>query len=189
MATELAPGFLVASPTLTDPNFARSVVLLVDHHKDGSVGFVINRPAGIGFRGVVEELGLKKETFLAPDVPVLLGGPVARQTGWVVFDPTSGALANRDGLNVGERVRVSASKDLLEILASSAQKEVHRQLLVLGYAGWGSGQLDQEIAQGAWIPVDLSDDLVFDTPYENRWKKALDTLGINPSLIVGAAIG
>lgn len=182
MAADLAPGFLVASPSLLDPNFVQTVVLLIDHHAEGSLGFVVNRPAKISFSGVVEELGLDVGTNAPPNVPVLSGGPVAPQTGWIVFDPKSSHPASESAIEVSDGIRVSASRELLENLARA--NHAHRHMLVLGYAGWGAGQLDAEIEQGAWIPVDLDEKVVFDTPYEGRWNAALSVLGIDPRFLV-----
>jgi putative transcriptional regulator len=183
MASELAPGFLVASPSLLDPNFKRAVVLLIDHRSEGSLGFVVNRPARISFKGVVEDLGMVDPVRSPPEVPVLVGGPVAPHTGWIVFDPTTSPLPVDGAIDVTEHLRVSASREMLRLLAKLASARRHQ--LVLGYSGWGAGQLDQEIKQGAWIPVDLSENVVFDTPYDQRWNSALATLGINPMLLVG----
>lgn len=182
MASELAPGFLVAAPSLRDPNFRRSVVLLVDHRSDGSLGFIINRPAHVTFRAVVDELELSDEDVPIPDVPVLVGGPVSPHTGWVVFDSARSELPLESTIEVTDEVRVSASKDLLGALARAPSPEHH--MLVLGYAGWGAGQLDQEIQQGSWIPVDLKTDVIFDTPHEERWEAALRSVGIDPRFIV-----
>ena len=182
MAAELAPGFLVAAPTLRDPNFRRSVVLLIDHRSDGSLGFIVNRPARVTFAGVVDELELADEGVTPPNVPVMVGGPVAPNTGWIVFDPTRSSMPLETTIEVSDHVRVSASKDLLRELAKSPTGDRH--LLVLGYAGWGAGQLDDEIRQGSWIPVDLDEKVVFDADYEDRWELALSVLGIDPKLIV-----
>lgn len=182
MASELAPGFLVAAPSLRDPNFKRSVVLLIDHRQDGSLGFVINRPARVSFEGVIEELELARPDQAPPNVPVLVGGPVSPNTGWIVFDPTASTMPLETTIAVTDRIRVSASKDLLRALAQSPQADHH--MLVLGYAGWGEGQLDEEIRQGSWIPVDLAEDVVFDTPHEERWEAALRVVGIDPKLLV-----
>lgn len=184
MASELAPGFLVAAPTLRDPNFSRSVVLLIDHREDGSLGFVINKKARVPFESVIEELELGDDEQPPPDVPVLVGGPVAPNTGWIVFDPTHSPMALETTIEVSPRIRVSASKELLEQLATTPAEEAERHMLVLGYAGWGAGQLDEEIRQGSWIPVDLDEKVVFDAPYEERWELALSVLGIDPRLLV-----
>jgi putative transcriptional regulator len=184
MLSELAPGFLVASPSLLDPNFHRTVVLLIDHRKEGSLGFVVNRPANVSFKGVADELGLGKEGRPLPDLPVLVGGPVAPHTGWIVFDPRGSAAAPGEGtITVTEHLRVSASRELLKNIAQTPSAARH--MLVLGYAGWGAGQLDHEIKQGVWIPVDLNEKIVFDTPFTQRWDAALQALGIDPLQIVG----
>jgi len=183
MLSELAPGFLVAAPSLLDPNFQQSVVLLIDHRSEGSLGFVVNRPANISFKGVVDELGLVDQGKIPPDLPVLVGGPVAPQTGWIVFDPTISKVDLDSTIEVTSQLRVSASREVLKEIAQS--DHATRQMLVLGYAGWGAGQLDAEIKQGAWIPVDLEESIVFETPYDDRWTAALGVLGINPMMIVG----
>ncbi len=186
MASDLAPGFLVAAPTLLDPNFRQSVVLLIEHRADGSLGFIVNRPAEITFGGVIQELGLGTKDHQPPNVPVLVGGPVAPHTGWIVFDPTSTNVSLDSTIEVTSHLRVSASRELLRELAGGDHR-TNRQLLVLGYAGWGAGQLDTEIKQGAWIPVDLDEAVVFDTPYQHRWNAALAALGIDPLHLVGSA--
>jgi putative transcriptional regulator len=182
MASQLAPGFLVAAPALLDPHFKRSVVLLVDHRPEGSLGFVINRPAEVGLGVMLEKLGLSLPTpsAVAPSASsVLVGGPVAPHTGWVVFEQDPSADANDDVVRVSERLAVTASRELLETLATRGGPQ--RMVLVLGYAGWGPGQLDAEIAQGSWIPVDFDDQIVFDTPFDARWSSALRILGIDPA--------
>jgi len=187
MATDLAPGFLVASPILQDPNFARSVVLLVDHRAEGSLGFIVNRPAEIDFADVVDELGLSHGDAGPPKVPVLLGGPVSPRTGWIVYGPDALEGDPAGTISVTDDIRVSASREQLEQLALRTLADRH--LLVLGYAGWGGGQLDEEIKQGAWIPVELDDTVIFNTPYEERWQRALQVAGIDPRMVVGSSSG
>lgn len=182
MSSALAPGFLVAAPGMRDPNFRESVVLLVDHKPEGALGFVVNRPAEVSFRNVLTELELIEEGREPPDVPVLVGGPVAPHTGWIVYDPERRAVPSEARIDVGDSVRVSASRAVLDDLAQSDDGDRH--LLVLGYAGWGEGQLDAEVLEGSWIPVDLDARVVFDTPYDERWSAALSVLGIDPRQIV-----
>lgn len=186
MASHLAPGFLVAAPGLKDPSFRESVVLLVDHRDEGSLGFVVNRPADVSFQNVLEDLELVEENGDAPDVPVLVGGPVAPHTGWIVYDPRLRSVPEEARIDVSAHVQVSASKAVLEALARASDGERH--LLVLGYAGWGAGQLDEEFKEGSWIPVDLNASVIFDTPYEDRWSAALQQLGIDPRQMVGAGL-
>lgn len=187
MAGSLAPGFLVAAPNLADPNFSRSVVLLVDHRAEGSLGFVVNRPASIDFGRVARELELSTERGL-PRVPVMVGGPVSPNVGWLVFGAEAEIPCEEEGMiEVNDRIRVSASQRRLEELALHAEAESH--MLVLGYAGWGPGQLDEEIREGSWIPVDLDEQVVFETPFPERWDAALSAAGIDPRHLVGAVFG
>jgi putative transcriptional regulator len=179
MASQLAPGFLVAAPSLLDPNFKRAVVLLVDHRAEGSLGFVVNRPAQVGLRTMIEQLGLSLHESHKVESPVLVGGPVNPHTGWIVFEQGTASATSEDVVRISDRLAVSASRELLEAMIRHEGPE--RMLLVLGYAGWGAGQLDAEIAQGAWIPVDFDERIVFDTPFEERWSSALRILGINPA--------
>lgn len=186
MASVFAPGFLVAAPGLRDPSFRESVVLLVDHRPEGALGFVVNRPADVSFRSVLQELDLADDGVPSPDVPVLVGGPVAPHTGWIVYDPDRREVPQEARIDVGDSVQVSASRAVLEALASSSDGSRH--LLVLGYAGWSAGQLDSEILEGSWIPVDLEASVVFETPYEERWSAALSVLGIDPRHLVGTGL-
>ena len=179
MASQLAPGFLVAAPSLLDPNFKRSVVLLVDHKPEGSIGFVVNRPAQVQLSVMLERLGLEAEDATHANSSVLVGGPVNPQTGWVVFEQGAATAGSQEIVRVSDRLAVSASRELLQTLVT--HKGPERMLLVLGYSGWGPGQLDAEIVQGAWIPVDFDDRIVFDTPFDDRWASALRILGIDPA--------
>lgn len=185
MASELAPGFLVAAPVLLDPSFRRTVVLLVDHRPEGSLGFVINRPANVTLGGMVEALGLTQGDGAVPQAPVLVGGPVAPDTGWIVFEPTALRTGGEEIVEVSKNIAVSASRELLERMVRAGGPG--HMMLVLGYAGWGPGQLDAEIAQGAWIPVDLDARIVFETPHDERWVAALRSLGIDPARLTTAA--
>lgn len=185
MPAELAPGFLVAAPILLDANFRRSVVLLVDHTAEGSLGFIVNRPAQVRLPGMLDALGLRGPKAAPPDAPVLVGGPVAPDTGWLVFEQTPQRSFGDEVVRVSDRLAVSASRELLEQTVQGNGPE--RVMLVLGYAGWAPSQLDAEISQGAWIPVDLDERIVFDTPYEERWASALRSLGIDPARLTTAS--
>ena len=182
MVSSLAPGFLVASPTLSCPFFNHTVVLLVDHGEEGSFGFVINKPSPIDFASVVAELEL--EGGSGPfDVPVLQGGPVSPETGWVVFDPRNAPEIPDDAILLNEYVAVTASLTMLEAIANG--RAPVRSMLSLGYSGWGEEQLEDEMREGSWIPVDLSPEILYDVPNEERWKTALQVLGIDPARMVG----
>ncbi|MBX3246155.1 MAG: YqgE/AlgH family protein [Myxococcales bacterium] len=179
---ELAPGFLVAAPSLRCPFFNHTLVLLVDHGDEGSFGFVVNKEAPLDFRGVAEELGLELEDPRVADVPVLRGGPVAPETGWIVFDPEGAPEVPGDVLHVTARLALTASVDMLRAMA--AGQAPRRALLTLGYAGWSPGQLEGEMREGSWIPVDLDPALLFERPIAERWELALQSLGIEPGRVM-----
>lgn len=184
MADSLAPGFLVASPALRDPNFVRTVVVLVEHGKNGSLGFIVNRPAPVSFDQVSRLLGLDASDLVGEGTPVFSGGPVAPQSGWILFDPVDVAPAVlADAVEVSERLAVSASRRLLDAIAADEGPE--RRLLALGYAGWAAGQLDGEFSRGVWVPVDLDDEIVFEMPASERWHAALTSAGIDPARLSG----
>lgn len=180
VASDLAPSFLVAAPSLLDPNFRRSVVLLVDHREEGSLGFIINRTGDVELDDVVQALDVEGLDASRTTTQVVVGGPIEPETGWIVFELSAdkGVGVSDELIRMSGDLCVSASRELLIQLL----KNGHERLLVaLGYAGWGPGQLDEEIAQGAWIPVDLSEEIVFETAHEARWTAALKTLGIDPA--------
>ena len=174
----LAPGFLVAAPILRDPNFAGSVVLMVEHSEQGALGFVINRVARAKLTQVLSQLGLG-DLEVQVEVPVMLGGPVSPQTGWVVFETGHAPTTREDVLLVTESLGVSASKQFL-VDAVTGHGD-GKAMLVQGYAGWGPGQLESELRQGVWIPVDLDARVLFATEAEQRWAGALGVLGIHPA--------
>lgn len=186
MSTELAPGFLVAAPALQCPFFHHTLVLMVDHGEEGSFGFVVNKTSDVSFARVLDEVGLASAAAQSTDAGVLIGGPVQPETGWVVFDPQGPQRSVDDAIDVSERLGVSASLAMLTAIAAG-EGPAHC-MLVLGYAGWGPGQLEAEMREGSWFPVDLQEDLLFATPVEDRWSAALRSLGVDPARVVGTTV-
>jgi putative transcriptional regulator len=178
--SSLAPGFLVAAPILRDPNFAGSVVLMVEHSEQGALGFVVNRVAAASLQRVLSRLGIA-DTPVHNQVPVMIGGPVSTQTGWIVFEAKELPEQREDVLMVTDSLGVSASKQFL--IDAVKGETTGRAMLVHGYAGWGPGQLEAELRQGVWIPVDLDARVIFDTAPEGRWTAALSVLGIHPAAL------
>jgi putative transcriptional regulator len=174
---------LVAAPSLRCPFFNHTLVLLVDHGEEGSFGFVLNKPAEVQLASVLSELDLSAD--LAPHVPVMLGGPVSPQTGWVVFDRESIETTLEEVLDVEANVSLTASIKMLEAFAAGRGPE--RAVLLLGYAGWGPGQLEDEMRDGSWFPMDVDARLIFDVPPEERWDAALAQLGIEPGWVMGTS--
>lgn len=185
MDSVLAPGILVAAPGMSCPFFRESVVLLVEHGDAGALGFVINRPTDTPVTSLLE--GLEHEDLQdAFPGDIWVGGPVAPDTGWVLFDPSSGDTSDVEAVELCPRVAVSASRLFLERIAGG--KGPSEYAVLLGYAGWGPGQLDDEIREGSWIFIDLEPALVFDVPSDDRWIEALGTLGIDPRRFVGLGV-
>lgn len=178
----LAPGFLIASPPLGDPNFDRTVVLLALHSDAGALGFVVNRPAPVTLSELLSFAGYEGEAKGV--VPVYLGGPVSPSSGWILcLDPE---LQAEDGvIAVGSRIRISSTRSSFDALAADAARgalapDPRRRAVLLGYSGWGPGQLEREIASGAWLPVPLDEGIVFDVAAEQRWEQAYKLLGLSP---------
>lgn len=179
---KIAPGFLVAAPQLKDPHFVSTVILMLEHQDDdGSIGLVINRRASVTLEAVLSEMKISTPgpLDLKDHPPLLYGGPVSPERGWIVHTPDWTGPATRA---VDESLSVTASKDILDAIATSQGPEKYR--FCLGYAGWGPHQLVDEIKTGAWINVPFASDLIFDTPLDAMWKSALGRLGIDPAQLV-----
>ncbi|MBK9518239.1 MAG: YqgE/AlgH family protein [Anaeromyxobacter sp.] len=177
----LAPGFLVASPTLADPNFDGSLVLMAEHHGEGALGFVVNRPGPIAvadvLRGLDPELAALAQASGRLEGQVLVGGPVSPERLWILHRP--GAVEAEEGaLRVGDGLALGGSRELLEALVR--EPGAGPFLLLLGYAGWAPMQVEHEVAAGAWLPLDLHEDLVFEVPHPERWDEAVRRLGLVP---------
>jgi len=203
--SRLAPGFLVASPALRDPNFLRTVVLLVEHGAGGSLGFIINRPSSLSFDRVVSSLGLDAtlsklngyserapreratEQVASADFmpfPLFVGGPVSPQSGWILFDPRKASEADlTDAVLLADDVALSASRALLDTMARATSFPGSR-LLAMGYAGWAAGQLDEELERGVWLPASVSHQVLFDVEPQERWASVLRREGIEPGRVV-----
>jgi putative transcriptional regulator len=178
MFKSLAPGFLIASPPLGDPNFDRTVVLLALHSEEGALGFVVNRVAPLTLGELLGQAGYPAAEDASP---VWVGGPVQPQSGWVVVDDPS---MDGDGIiEVGARLRVSSSRAAFDRLAGEVAggSVVNRHLVLLGYSGWAPAQLEGEIARGAWLPTPLAESILFDVAPEERWEKAYALLGLTPT--------
>jgi putative transcriptional regulator len=181
MSDSLAPGVLVAAPQLQDPNFARAVVLMLEHDdEEGSLGLVINRTATVALDQILEILDLEGvgPGGLGSEAPVMCGGPVATEFGWILHTPDWHGDTTRA---VGHGVCVTANREILEAII--ARRGPSRFLFCLGYSGWGPGQLVSELKAGAWITVPFAADLVFDVEVDRRWDAALGRLGIDPFAI------
>jgi putative transcriptional regulator len=178
----LAPGFLVAAPALADPNFAGSLVLVAEHHSEGALGFVVNRASQISvvelLDGVDEELRRAAEAAGRAGGIVLVGGPVQPERLWILYRPAPAQAAFEEGaVRVTDDVSLGGSRELLESLVRAPGEPF---VLLLGYAGWAPMQAEREISGGAWVPMPVASDLLFEVPLEKRWETAVRRLGLDP---------
>jgi putative transcriptional regulator len=169
----LAPGLLLAMPQLADPNFSRAVVLMIEHGEQGSFGLVINHPSPIKASELLDSLEM---SWRGEDSAVVwAGGPVSPSTGWVLHEPVGGTQPGT--IEITSTISLSTSPDRLRAIANQPPRNVR---LLLGYSGWGPGQLAQEMARGAWLHTSADPKLVFETPPDEMWDRAMKSLGINP---------
>ena len=172
---DLTNQFLIAMPSLGDPNFHRTVTLVCAHSNDGAMGIIINRPLDIKLTEVLDHMSIEQTSGDTEQIPVLQGGPVQRERGFVVHHPPD---QGETVLRVGDEIGISTSKDILTAVAQGRGPE--RVVIALGYAGWGAGQLEREVLQNAWLSGPADSRIIFDTPYEERWASAARLLGIDP---------
>ncbi|PMS15887.1 YqgE/AlgH family protein [Trinickia dabaoshanensis] len=180
----LTNQFLIAMPNMADPTFSGTVVYLCDHSERGALGLVINRPTDIDLESLFSRIDLKLEIEPLLHVPVYFGGPVQTERGFVLHEPVEGS-AYTSSMAVTGGLEMTTSKDVLEAVASG--KGPHRFLLTLGHAGWGAGQLEDEISRNGWLTVEADPKIVFDVPAEQRFEAALALLGVTPSMLSGDA--
>jgi len=165
-------------PNLLDPNFARSVVLLCAHNAEGAFGLVLSQALDLPVAAICGEIGV---TWAGDDTAkVHAGGPVERQRGWLIHD--AGERYEGSQL-VADGIALTSSQ---EGLVAYGRAPEGRFRLVLGYAGWGAGQLEEELAQGSWLTAPPSPALVFETPPADMWRAALALVGVDPAHLVDA---
>jgi putative transcriptional regulator len=166
--------FLIAMPAMVDPNFARTLTWVCEHNDDGALGIVVNRPTDMTLSALFEQIELQLANAEVGARPVHFGGPVQVDRGFVLHRP----LGNwQSTLAISDDVGLTTSKDVLEAVGrGDGPKDV---FVSLGYAGWSAGQLEQEIAQNAWLTVGADADVVFELPAEARLPAAMRLLGID----------
>lgn len=176
MNTSLAPGFLMAMPDLMDPNFFRSVVLLCSHTEEGAFGLVLNQPAGASMKSVCEGAEIDWEGSDARHA--YLGGPVEPTHGWVIHDSVQ---RFEDTQDIAPGLAISTSQEALRAYGRDPEGDYR---LCLGYAGWGAGQLDEELATGSWLTTKVCTKVAFRTEAAGLWRAAIALVGIDPVNLV-----
>ncbi len=182
----LAPGLLIATPPLNDPNFIKALILLVAHGDEGALGLVVNGERTVARVGdLLEQLDLCEDGSKYPN-PVRLGGPVQPELGWIVYRPR--AEEPREGeIKLCESCAVTQSREVLASIGRGAGPDGFQTLL--GYTGWAPGQLEEEIRQGAWLPTALDTSIVFDVPIDKRWQSAFERAGVAPAAMMTSKRG
>ena len=183
----LTHHFLIAMPGLEDETFSKSVVYMCEHNTKGAMGLIINKPGTISLRHLFDkvELPLRRDDLMQS--PVLHGGPVQTERGFVLHDPM--VLDNKDKdeavyastLSVPGGLAMTTSRDVLEALSNGSGPR--RVLVTLGYASWGEGQLESEIGENSWLTVEADPSIIFETPLEQRYERALSLLGLQPWML------
>lgn len=170
----LQDHFLIAMPAMGDPNFNETVTYVCKHDEEGALGIIINRPTEMLLKEVFQQLSLEPVEERFADLPVLSGGPVQRDRGFVLH--RSGE-AYDSTLDTGAGIKVTVSQDILSAIARGEGPDP--VLVALGYAGWDSGQLEAELAANAWLSVSADHKVLFETPFEQRWRAAAGLLGVD----------
>ena len=187
-ADRLANQFLIAMPGMVDPNFAGSLIYLFEHTERGAMGLVVNRPTEVDLGTLFDKIELKLEIAPLLERPVYFGGPVQIERGFVLHEPNP-LIAYSSSLVIPGGLTMTTSKDVLEAVASGSGPR--NFLMTLGYAGWGAGQLEEEITLNGWMNVPLSreqmSEILFKTPYSQRYQKTMSHLGFDLSHLSGEA--
>jgi len=174
--------FLIAMPQMLDPYFEKTVTLICDHNEDGAMGIIINRPIEMQFSEILDQLEMPISDYNNDclEQPILMGGPVAQENGLILH---AGEKNVKDTwastLRISENIYLTTSQDILS--ATAAGHGPNQQQFALGYSGWDSGQLEEEIKSNSWLIAPADYDIIFACPFEQRWDAATRSLGIDPN--------
>jgi putative transcriptional regulator len=178
ISQSLSNHFLIAMPALDDPNFHHTTTYICEHDEDGALGVVINRPLNMRIIDILKYMDIEPGSDEISSRPVYMGGPVQSDRGFVLHEPAGDWEAT---LKVTDKIGITSSRDILQAMAAGEGPD--KAIVTLGYAGWGAGQLEQELAANTWLSGPASSNIVFDTPSEERWMAAAALLGVDLNLI------
>lgn len=188
----LAGKLLIAMPGMSDARFHKAIVFVVAHDAEGAMGLVVNAPLpGISFQDLIQKIKVTdpfRKELSDLHLPVLSGGPVETMRGYLLH---SGDFSLRDTIHVGgqkksdERYGVSGTIEALRAIA--AGRGPRHKIFMLGHAGWGAGQLDEEIRNNVWLTAEADPDILFHASAEEKWALAIQTLGVDPAMLSGEA--
>jgi len=181
-STYLRNRFLIAMPQLADPNFYQTVTYIGEHNANGALGIIINRPLDLTVGELLDHLQIPVGRLDIAALPIYSGGPVQPEQGFVVHTPLGRWGAT---LPITDTIGITTSRDIMYALARGEGLE--QVLVALGYAGWGPGQLEREMAENAWLCAPIDPAILFDLPSERRWAAAAALLGVDLNLLSGDA--
>ncbi len=173
-ASPLANQLLIAMPALRDPNFARGVAFLCQHGEDGAMGLMVNRLSEYRLGDVLAQMNLQSQIPDVIDAPVLIGGPVQPERGFVLHSPGGDWESS---FRISEQISVTTSRDILVAIADG--RGPRHAVVALGYSGWSPGQLEQELCDNHWLTAPAAERVLFETPLEDRWEAAARLVGVN----------
>ena len=174
----LTGHFLIAMPSLNDGFFNQAVTYICEHDDNGSFGIIINQQTGITLKQIAKEMAIESENNHHEKQQVFIGGPVDQGRGFILHRPTGNWQSS---LKVTNNVALTTSKDILQAIIKNEGPEDN--IVALGYAGWAAGQLDSEMASNTWLTCPADEQIIFNTPVEERWKAAAKLIGIDLSLL------
>jgi putative transcriptional regulator len=179
----LANHFLIAVPAMHDPNFSRAVTLLCQHNEEGAMGVMVNRLSSYRLGDILGQMDITAADPQLLDMPVLAGGPVQPERGFVLHDPTERQWDS--SFQISPQLSLTTSRDILVAMARGDGPR--RSLVALGYAGWGAGQLEAELQENTWLAASADPAILFETPLEQRWSAAARLIGIDVALLTDYA--
>jgi putative transcriptional regulator len=189
----LTNHFLIAMPGMQDPAFANSVVYMCEHSERGALGLVINKPSDMSLKRLFEKVDLPLERSDLSNAPVFQGGPVQTERGFVLHEAMQATSSQGEArsdkntsiyastMTMDGGLEMTTSKDVLEALSTGAGPR--KVLITLGYSSWAQGQLESEIAENSWLTVGADPAVIFDTPIEQRYSRAMKLLGLEPWML------
>ena len=173
-SVNLTHHFLIAMPAMADPNFSKTLTYICEHNEQGALGLVINRPTDLTLAQLLDQVSIPVSSSRCDSILVHFGGPVQTDRGFVLHGPVGNWQST---LSISAEIGLTTSKDILQAVACG---EGPRHMLVtLGYSGWAPGQIEQELAQNAWLTVAARDDVIFELPSAQRLAAAMEMLGVN----------
>jgi putative transcriptional regulator len=174
----LTGHFLIAMPSLNDGFFNQAVTYICEHDENGSFGIIINQQTGIALKQIAKEMAIETENNYNDKQLVFIGGPVDQGRGFILHRPVGNWQSS---LKVNNNIALTTSKDILQAIINNEGPEDN--IVALGYAGWAAGQLDHEMASNTWLSCPADEQIIFNTPAEERWKTAAKLIGVDLSLL------